>query len=50
MVLDDSRELISVIVYDKELDQIIGRKDTGFLDKINWLGMDMSGNPFHHQP
>jgi len=44
MVLDDSWELISVIVYDKELDQIIGRKDTGFLDKLNWLGMDMSGN------
>jgi hypothetical protein len=44
MVLDDSWELMSVIVYDKELDQIIGRKDTGFLDKINWVGMDMSGN------
>jgi hypothetical protein len=44
MVEDDSGDFVSVVVYDKDTDQIAGRKDTGFLDRINWVGMDMSGN------
>lgn len=43
-VVDDSWQLVSIVVYDKQLDQIVARKSTGFLDKVNWVGMDMSGN------
>ncbi len=43
MLQDKDGILIGVIVYDKNLDQVIGRKTTGFPDAINWVGMDMSG-------
>lgn len=44
MVQDPEYNLLSVIVYDKTLDSIVGQKDSGFPDDINWVGMDMSGN------
>lgn len=44
MVQDSSYHLLSVVVYDKTENKIVGRKDSGFPDKVNWVGMDMSGN------
>jgi hypothetical protein len=45
MVDDSLYNLVSVVVYDRTLDSVVGRKDAaGFPDAINWVGMDMSGN------
>jgi len=44
IVKDEDWKLKAVLVYDKESDEVIGRKSSGFPDTINWVGMDMSGN------
>ncbi|MBI3989934.1 MAG: hypothetical protein HY347_10005 [candidate division NC10 bacterium] len=44
MVQDSEYNLLSVIVYDKTLDGIVGQKSSGFRDEVNWVGMSMSGN------
>ncbi|HEX7319809.1 MAG TPA: hypothetical protein VF399_05570 [bacterium] len=43
MVEDSSWNLISVIVYDKQTDSIVGQK-TSFSEGLDWVSMDMSGN------
>jgi len=44
MIMDYMFNLISVIVYERNADSVIGQKNT-FPDAINWVSMDMSG---HH--
>lgn len=44
MVEDSKNELVSVMCYDRIQDRVLGRKDTGFPDAINWVGMSMSGD------
>jgi hypothetical protein len=44
MVVDEGYQLMSVFVYDRGVNAILGRRDGGFPDKINWVGMSMSGN------
>lgn len=44
MVVDEGYQLMSVFVYDCGENSILGRRDGGFPDKINWVGMSMSGN------
>jgi len=44
MVEDEDYNLLSVIVFDKTENKIIGKKDNGFPDSINWVSMDMSGS------
>lgn len=44
MVDDALYNLLSVVVYDRTLDSIVGRKDSGFPDALDWVSMDMSGN------
>jgi hypothetical protein len=44
MVQDSSYNLISLIVYDRTSDSIIGQKSTGFPDEFDWCSMDMSGS------
>lgn len=43
MVQDESYNLLSVIVYDRTEDNIVGQKSSGFDDGIDWVSMDMSG-------
>lgn len=40
---DKDFKTLAVLVYDKESDSIVGLKDEGFEDDINWVGMDMGG-------
>ena len=44
MVKDSSWNVISVIVYDRTLDAIVGQKSSGFPDVVRGSSMDMSGN------
>jgi hypothetical protein len=44
MVKDADWNVISVIVYDRTLDAIVGQKSSGFPDVVRGAGMDMSGN------
>jgi hypothetical protein len=43
LVEDTDWKTLAVIVYDKTLNQIAGRKSSGFREKINWVGMSPSG-------
>jgi hypothetical protein len=43
MILDSEYNLISVIVFDKESNSIVGQK-TDFPDDLNWISMSMSGS------
>ncbi len=43
LVEDSEWNTQAVIVYDKNLDRIEGRKSSGFREKINWVGMSPSG-------
>ncbi len=43
LVEDTDWKTLAVIVYDKTLNQIVGRKSSGFREKINWVGMSPSG-------
>ncbi|MDH7516276.1 MAG: hypothetical protein QHI48_10435, partial [Bacteroidota bacterium] len=43
MVVDSLFTTMSLAVYDRTADAVIGRKDGGFPDAINWVGMSMSG-------
>lgn len=43
MVVNESFEMMSVFVYDRTTNAIIGRKDNSFIDAINWVGMSMNG-------
>jgi hypothetical protein len=40
---DQDWKTLAVIVYDKALDRIVGKKSSGFREKINWVGMSPSG-------
>jgi len=44
LVEDQDWKTLAVIVYDKALDRIVGKKTSGFREKINWVGMSPSGN------
>jgi len=44
LVEDTDWKTLAAIVYDKTLNQIVGRKSSGFREKINWVGMSPSGN------
>ena len=44
LVEDSDWKTLAVIVYDKTLDRIVGKKSSGFREKINWVGMSPSGN------
>jgi hypothetical protein len=44
MVKDSSWNVMSVIVYDRTLNTIVGQKSSGFPDVVRGAGMDMSGN------
>lgn len=44
LVEDTDWKTLAVIVYDKTLNQIVGRKSSGLREKINWVGMSPSGN------
>ena len=44
MVQDSDYNLLAVVVYDKTVDKIVGQKEGGFPDILNWVGMSMSGN------
>lgn len=43
MVKDSSWNVLSVIIYDRTLDAVIGRKSGGFPDEVRGSSMDMSG-------
>jgi len=43
LVEDSNLQLLSVVVYDKQQNAIVGSKAGGFPDAINWVGMSMSG-------
>lgn len=43
LVEDSDWKTLAVIVYDKTLDRIVGKKTSGFREKINWVGMSPSG-------
>lgn len=43
MVKDARWRLLSVLVYDRAANRVVGQKRTGFPDSLNWVGMDTSG-------
>ena len=43
LVEDMDWKTLAVIVYDKALDQVVGKKSSGFREKLNWVGMSPSG-------
>ncbi len=44
IVQDSNYNFISLIVYDRVNDSIVGQKSTGFPDEFNWCSIDMSGS------
>jgi hypothetical protein len=44
LVEDTDWKTLAVIVYDRTLNQIVGKKSGGFRENINWVGMSPSGN------